>query len=183
MYEWKNKNIKSQFELQKMVAKNNSVSSFSEEELSALNLKTKNFTSIHAPEVKRLIELAFIRGTLHGLQLADTQSEIVSDEKKPAVVITKQVEVQKAVNEERLYFVACKVRNRQDKVVYTNHMLKARTDKEAESMASYECSLKHQTLIQCKLVKSYGTDTMQFQFGIGSKEQTTLAALGKRMLQ
>lgn len=183
MYEWKNNKIKNQFEMQKMVAKNNGVSSFTEEELSALNLKTKNFTSIHDQQVKRLIELAYIRGTLNGLQLADTQSEVVSDEKKSAVVITKQVEVQKAVNEERLYFVACKIRNRQDKVVYTNLTLKARTDAEIESMASYECSIKHQTLIQCKIIKSYGTDTMQFQFGIGTKDQTALAALGKKMLQ
>jgi hypothetical protein len=183
MYEWKNNKIKSQYEMQKMVAKNNGVSSFTEEELSTLNLKTKNFTSIHDQQVKRLVELAYIRGTLNGLQLADTQSEVVSDEKKSAIVITKQVEVQKAVNEERLYFVACKVRNRQDKVVYTNLMLKARTDAEIESMASYECSIKHQTMIQCKIIKSYGTDTMQFQFGIGTKDQTALAALGKKMLQ
>ncbi|HCL02199.1 MAG TPA: hypothetical protein DHW61_07220 [Lachnoclostridium phytofermentans] len=183
MYEWKNNKIKSQYEMQKMVAKNNGVSSFTEEELSTLNLKSKNFTSIHDPQVKRLLELAFIRGTLNGLQIADTQSEAVSDDKKSAVFITRQVEVQKAVNEERLYFVACKIRNKQDKVVYTNLMLKARTDAEVESMSSYECSIKHQTLIQCKIVKSYGTDTMQFQFGIGTKDQTNLAALGKKMLQ
>lgn len=183
MYEWKNSKIKSQYEMQKMIAKNNGVSSFTEEELSPINLKSKQFTSIHDSEVKRLVELAYIRGTLHGLQLADTQAEELKSEKNSAVIITKQVEVEKAVNEERLYFIACKIRNRQDKVVYTNLMLKARTEKEVESMASYECSNKQQTLIQCKVVKSYGTDTMQFQFGIGNKEQTSLAALGKKMLQ
>lgn len=183
MYVWKNSKIKSQYEMQKMVAKNNGVSSFTDEELSITNLKSKNFTGIQDPQIKKLIELAYIRGTLNGLMLADTQSEEAPEDKKSPIIITKQVEVQKAVNEERLYFVVCKVRNREDKVVYTNHSIKARTDEEVSNMVSYECKQRHQTLIQCKIVKTYGADTMQFQFGVGTKDLTTLAALGKKMLQ
>lgn len=183
MYEWKNSKIKNQYEMQKMVAKNSGTSSFTEEDLSVTNLKTKNFTNIQDSQIKKLIELAYIRGTLNGLILADTQSEETPEAKNKTVIITKQVEVQKAENEERLYFVVCKVKNRQDKVVYTNHSIKARTEAEVSSTVTYECKLKQQTLIQCKIVKSYGSDTMQFQFGIGTKDQTTLAALGKKMLQ
>ena len=187
MYKWKNSKINSQYELQKMMAKNNGVSPFTEEELSVSHLKTKNFSSIHDPQIKRLVELAYIRGTLNGLQTADMQleessMEDSSNKKSSTVIITKQVEVQKTVNEERLYFIVCKIKNRQDKVTYVNLTLKARNDADAESMAASECSLKHQTLLKCKIVKSYATDTMQFQFGIGNKEQTTLAALGKKML-
>ena len=184
MHAWKNDKLKSQYDLQKMMAKNNRSFSFTDEEMAQVDLKSKNFSSIRDPQVRKLIELSYIRGTLHGLELADEQLGDTQGPKNSTVIITKkvQVEVEKPVIEERLYFIACKVKNKQDKTVYVNHMVKARTDADAENMVSAQCALKQQRLIASKVVKSYGTDTMQFQFGIGTKEQASLATVGKKYL-
>jgi hypothetical protein len=184
MHTWKNDKLKSQFELQKMIAKNNRSLSFTEEELAKVDLKSTIFTSIRDPQVRKLIELAYLRGTLHGLQLADEQQGDNPQPKNSTVIITKEVkvEVEKPVTEERLYFVTCKVKNKQGKNVYVNHMIKARTEADVKTMASSQCAIKEQTLIACKIVNSYGSDSMQFQFGIGSKEQESLAAIGRKYL-
>lgn len=184
MHAWKNDKLKSQYELQKMMAKNNRSLSFTDNDLQSTDLKTKNFTSVRDPKVRELIELAYLRGTLHGLELADEQLLPGTEPKNSTVIITKkvEVEVERPVMEERLYFIACKVKNKQGKNVYVNHMIKARTDEDAVNMVNSQCAIKHVTLISSKIVKSFGTDTMQFQFGIGSKEQESLAAVGKKYL-
>lgn len=184
MHAWKNDKLKSQYELQKMMAKNNRINSFTEDELSKVDLKSKEFTSIRDPQVRKLIELSYLRGTLHGLELADEQLDASAEPKNSTVIITKkvQVEVEKPVIEERLYFIACKVKNKQDKSVYVNYMIKARTETDAVNMATSQAAMKQQRLIASKIVNSYGADTMQYQFGIGTKEQASLAAIGKKYL-
>ena len=184
MHVWKNNKLKTQYELQKMIAKNNRSFSFTEEELAKVDLKSNIFTSIRDPQVRKLIELAYLRGTLYGLQLADEQLEDSPQPKDSTVIITKkiQVEVEKPIMEERLYYVACKVKNKQGKNVYVNHMIKARNEADVKNMVSSQCAMKEQTLIAYKIVNSYGSDSMQFQFGIGNKEQVSLAAIGKKYL-
>lgn len=183
MYQWKNENIKSQYELQKMVAKNNGIYHFTEEELSPTNLKSKQFTSIHDPQIMRLLELAYTLGTLNGLQTADSHAEAATQQKIVQTNTIQKVVVQVPVFEEKLFFVACKVRNKQDKTHYTTLTLKARDEKEVESRATSEYAIKGQTLVQCKVLRSYATDTMQFQFGIGMKEMNELTELGRKYLK
>ncbi len=183
MYQWKNDNINGQYEMQKMVAKNNKLYHFTEEELSQTTLKSKQFTSIHDPKIQRLLELAYVLGTLNGLQLADTHADSAPQQVSKQTNTIQKVLVQVPVSEEKLYFIACKVRNKQDKTHYTTLTLKAYDEKEAESRASSEFALKGQTLIQSKVLKSYPTDTMQFQFGIGMKEMNELTELGRKYLK
>lgn len=183
MYQWKNDNIKSQYEMQKILAKNHGVYHFTEEELSQANLKSKQFSSIHDPQVQRLLELAYVLGTLNGLQLADTQADRAPEQVSKQTNTIQKVLVQVPISEEKLYFIACKVRNKQDKTHYTTLTLKANDEKEAESRAGSEFALKSQTLVQCKVLKSYPTDTMQFQFGIGMKEMKELTELGRKYLK
>jgi hypothetical protein len=183
MHQWKNDNIKSQYELQKMVAKNNGVYHFSEEELAQTNLKSKQFTSIHDPQIQRLLELAYILGTLNGIQIADTQAASSPSPVLKQTNTVQKVVVQVPVSEEKLFFVACRVRNKQDKTHYATLTLKANNEKEAESRAATEYAIKNQTLIQCRILRSYATDTMQFQFGIGMKEMNELTELGRKYLK
>ena len=132
--------------------------------------------------MKRLLELAYILGRLDGIQTADSQIEEVPFSKQASDAILKKTKVAPvATQEELLYFIVCKVKNRQDKIVYTNLALKARSETEALSLANTECGMKNQTLIEGKIIKTYGSDTMQFQFGIGTKDQTTLMALGRKL--
>lgn len=182
MYQWKNDSIKSQYDMQKMIAKNNGIHHFSEEELTALNLKAKQFTNIHDPQIVRLLELAYVLGTLNGLQLADTQVNSTPQTIVKQNNTIQKVVVQVPVSEEKLFFVACKVR-KQDKSHYATLTLKARDEGEVESRATSEYALKNQTLVQFKILKSYSTDTMQFQFGIGMKELNELTELGRKMLK
>ena len=128
-------------------------------------------------------ELAYIRGRLSGLQTADEQLESsVQENAAKTVVVTKEIEVARLVMEDRLYFIGCKIKNKQEKTVYTTMTVKARTNEDALNQVEVDCRIKHNTLIKSVIIKSYGTDTMQYQFGIGSKEVTTLTALGKKML-
>lgn len=180
MYVWKNDKIRRQYDMQKIAAKNNGSSPFTNEELAVTTLKAKALQGIRDPKVKRLVELAYTLGSLNGLQTADEQLD-VSDKEK---IAAKETEAAKpAIMEERLYVMVCKVKNRQDKLVYTTHTLKARTDAEAEANTASELHLKGQTLIKCKAVKSFGTDSMQFQFGIGNKELSSLFEAGKKYLK
>ena len=181
MAQWKNEKIKTQYDMQKMIAKNNGTQHFTEEELSA-NLKSKLFTNIHDPKTMRLIELAYILGNLNGLQTADSLLDDVPMQKIIQNNIVQKV-VEVPVSEEKLYFIACMVKNKQDKSSFTTLTLKARDEKEAESMATLEIRRKSQTLTKCKIVQSYRTDTMQYQFGIGMKEMNELTALGRKMLK
>lgn len=186
MYNWKNNKIKNQYDLQVMTAKNSGANSFTAEELSVTNLKTKNFMDIRDAQVKRLVELAYIRGRLDGLQTADDQFEDIPFSKKASDAILKKNNTNVVPTpqlEEQLYFVACKVKNRQDKIAYTSHSIKAHSDAEAQSLASTECGMRNQTLLLSKTVKTYRADTMQFQFGIGTKDESTLLELGKKMLK
>lgn len=185
MYVWKNEKIRGQYDLQLMTAKNSGNSSFTQDELSVTNLKTKEFTDIKDPKLKRLIELAYIRGRLDGLYTADNQIEGKSYAQQASDEILKRNPnaIATPVMEQQLYFVACKVKNRQDKVTYTSRTIKARSDAEAQTIASTECGMKNQTLLLSKTVKTYTADTMQFQFGIGSKEEASLLELGKKQLK
>ncbi|MBE5962960.1 MAG: hypothetical protein E7256_16540 [Lachnospiraceae bacterium] len=180
MYVWKNDKIRRQYDMEKFAAKNNGPSPFTGEELAITTLKAKAFQGIRDPKVKRMVELAYTLGTLNGLQTADQQLD-VTDKARTAEKEAEQAKP--AIMEERLYVMVCKVKNRQDKLVYTTLTLKARTDAEAETNAASECHLKGQTLIKCKAVKSFGTDSMQFQFGIGNKELTSLFEAGKKNLK
>lgn len=182
MEQWKNENLKNQYNMQKMIAKNNGKYHFKDEELSPTNLKSKQFTSIHDPQIMRLVELAYVLGTLNGLQLADAQIESIPQTIVKQNNTIQKVVVQVPVSEEKLFFVACKVR-KQEKSHYTTLTLKARDEKEVESRATSEFALKNQTLVQFKILKSYPTDTMQYQFGIGMKEMNELTELGRKMLK
>ena len=184
MYTWRNNKIKNQYDLQMMTAKNKGVQSFTSEELSVTNLKSKAFQDIKDPKTKRLIELAYTLGRLDGLLTADSQLDEVPFSKQASDAILKKSNAAPVVpQEELLYFLVCKVKNRQDKTVYTNLSIKARSESEAMTFANTECGMKNQTLIEGKIVKTYGPDTMQYQFGIGTKDQTTLMELGKKMLK
>lgn len=181
MYLWKNSHLKKQYDLEKVAAKNHGISPFTNEELADISLKSKAFSEIHDSKTKRLLELAFILGTLNGLQRADELLENVPKEEKPNNS-SSSVPVQPAILPECLYCLACKVKNRQEKLIYTVLTVKARGEEEAHRSAATECGMKNQTLIQCKTIKSYTADSMQFQFGIGKKELDALTALGRKLL-
>lgn len=183
MYVWKNNKIKSQYDIQVMTAKNRNVTPFTTEELSVTDLKSKEFTMISDQKIKRLVELAYIRGRMDGLLTADQQIEEIPFSKQASAAILKQPSVAPVIMPEQLFFVACKVKNRQDKILYTGLAIKARSEEEAKSCAQTESGMKNQTLLTCKVVRSYGSDTMQFQFGIGTKEEASLLELGKKTLR
>ncbi|MDD5937026.1 MAG: hypothetical protein PUC65_15920 [Clostridiales bacterium] len=183
MYRWKNDKIRCQYDLARMTAKNNGLTKFTEEELAVNSLKSKAFQGIHDPKTRRLIELAYILGNLNGLQTADQQLEDSPKEAiQKAAAKTTPVHTAAPVFEEKLFVVACKVKSKNDKLVYVNVITKARTDAEAENTAANEIRIKNQTMVTCKVLRSYGTDTMQFQFGIGKKEQDTLLQMAKKVL-
>lgn len=177
MYVWKNNQIRRQYDLEKVAAKNNGISPFTKEELAELSVKSSVFGQVHDAKTKRLIELAFVLGTLNGLKKADeslteSSNSNSSAKKEPAKVPPAQ---------EKLYCLACKVK-KQDKLVYTVLSLKATSEQEAKSSAVTECSMKNQTLLRCEVIKTYEKESMQFQFGIGKKELDSLACLGKKLL-
>lgn len=183
MHVWNHDKLRRLYDLQKISAKNHQPAPFTDEELAVLTLKNKAFQGVSDPKVRRLLELAYTLGNLNGLLTADTELEAP----KPAPIRqTAQViapgHERPQVMEERLYVLACKIKNRQDKLVYTTTTLKARTDAEAETAAITEFRMKNQVLVTCKVIRSFGTDTMQYQFGIGKKEMDTLFAQGKKLV-
>lgn len=182
MYVWKNEKLRNQYDIQRMVAKNNGVVPYSDEELSITNIKSKPFSDITDTKVKRLVELAYILGTLGGLKTADG---LLEETKKEVKQQSENVPVKNEapVLTDKLYILVCKAKNRQDKIVYVTHAVKAHSETDAVSAASFECGKKNQTLLQSKVVISYGSDTMQFQFGIGQKEKDTILAANKKYLK
>lgn len=184
MHVWKHEKLRTQYDLKKMTAKNHGPLPFTEEELSVLTLKNPAFRSVTDPKTLRLIELAYLLGSLDTLITADDELDDAKADTKvtAASTVIAPGHERPAVLEERLYVLACKVKNRQDKLVYTTTTLKARTDEEAESAAGSEFCMKNQTLIKCKVIRSFGQDTMQYQFGIGKKELDNLFALGKKLV-
>ncbi len=184
MHVWNNDKLRRLYDLQKISAKNHQPAPFTDEELAILTLKNKAFQQVNDPKTKRLIELAYTLGSLNGLLTAD--SELEAQKTPAAIKPTAQViapgHERPQVLEERLYVLACKVKNRQDKLVYTTTTLKARTDAEAEASAVTEFRVKNQAVVTCKVIRSFGTDTMQYQFGIGKKEMDALFAQGKKLV-
>lgn len=189
MYIWKNSKIRKQYDLLAFTAKNDGLMKYTDEELHSTNLKAKAFQGIKDPSVRRLVELAYILGTLHGLEAADKElenSDMASESTTQRSSVQKESKMTQnaapQIAEECLYVVVCKVKNRQDKIAYVTHCVKARGEEKAMSAASMECGMKNQTMMKGKIIKSYGSDSMQFQFGIGQKELDTLASQGKKYL-
>lgn len=183
MYVWKNDKLRRLYDLQCISAKNHGPAPFTEAELADLTLKSKALQGIQDAKTKRLVELAYTLGCLNGLKSADQElDEPVPASAQSAAQVIAPGHVRPQILEERLYVLACKVKNRQDKLIYTTTALKARTDEEAESSAAAELRMKNQIAVKCKVIRSFGTDTMQYQFGIGKKEMDTLFAQGKKLV-
>lgn len=182
MYVWKNDKLRKLYDLQRITAKNHGKAPFTEEELSVLTLKSKAFQGIQDPGTKRLIELAYTLGCLNGLKTADGEIEETPAPTRPEAQLIAPGHVRPQVLEERLYVLACRAKNHQDKLVYTTTTLRAHTDEEAESSAVTELRMKNQIALKCKVIRSFGADTMQYQFGIGQKEMDALSAQGKKLV-
>lgn len=183
MYVWRNEKIRRLYDLERIASKNHGQNPFTDEELSDLSLKAKSLQSINDPKMKRIVELAYTLGRLNGLKTADGElEEPLPVLGKPSADVIAPGHVRPQVLEERLYILACRVKNRQDKLIYTAIALKARTESEAADNATTEFRMKNQFLTACKVIRSFGADTMQFQFGISQKELDTLAAQGKKLL-
>lgn len=183
MYVWKNDKLRKLYDLQIISAKNHGQAPFTQEELSVLNLKSKAFQNIQDAKTKRLIELAYTLGCLNGLKTADEEiGEPSSSAAKPEAQLIAPGHTRPQVLEDRLYVLACRAKNHQDKLIYTTVTLKAHTSEEAESSAAADLRLKNQIMIKCKVIRSFNTDTMQYQFGIGKKEMDSLFAQGKKLV-
>lgn len=186
MYQWRNNKLKNQYDLQLIAAKNKGLHSFSQEDLSITTLQTKDFTDIKDVKIKRLIELAYIRGRLNGIRTADEQLEQISIGQQLKNQIQSKQQPQTASSEsttELLYVFACKIKNANDKITYVAYAIKGHGEPEAKVTLNSKCAEKKQTILKSVIVKIFSADTMQFQFGVGTKELTTLIELGKKMMK